>query len=463
MTNNEGGVIDHPIRYIEDHKLPKFLAPLHEKLEGLVTIEELIESAILAKKQHLIDIGQHVESLTEAEKKAIDVQRSNAFWDEPKDVQLTLMACCLASTVQGWDQVANGNLGWNDEFGVSTLKFAAVQAIPWFSASILGSFLSDPLSEFTGRRMALFIAALCSFFSSIAGSQVKTWEALVGTRVILGLGIGGKASIAPVLESEILPSGKRGRLLVSWQVFDAVGVFLGSIACYILRRSWRSQILSGAIPAFALMIATFASCESPRWLIIQGKYPKAFITLLRLRTERRLALKELVSVHYQTQAERRLYIPHQTADESGPGLSPFEIPLGRTSWWGRLRNMFFFPRIRRAATAAMIVMIAQQLSGINIYAFLATQFYNSPATTGIDYSGAICSDGVHRNITASEICRNNVTAYSNYKCYDLVVSRTSFLPLTACQGQLANEAASFRFAIGSSPFQSHYRFWFLTS
>lgn len=441
-----------------------------------MTIEELIESAKLAKQQHLIDIGQHVDGLTEAEKRAIDIQRSNAFWDEPKDVLLTLASCCLAGMVQGWDQVANGNLGWTKEFQIqvdlrdksksrNTWIFAGVQAIPWFSASILGSFLSDPLSEFTGRRMALFIAALCSFTSSIAGSRVKGdqgWKPLIGTRVLLGLGIGGKASIAPVLESEILPSGKRGRLLVSWQVFDALGVFLGSIACYILRRSWRSQVLSGAIPAFALMVSIFASCESPRWLIIQGKYSKAFTTLLRLRKERRLALKELVSIHYQTQAERKLFVPHQADDESGLGISPFGSELGRTSWWGRLRNMFFFPRIRRSATAAMIVMIAQQLSGINIYAFLATQFYNTAASANrVDYLGASCSDGV-RNATASELCRHNVEGNTNYTCYDFTASHTSFPITTACQGQLDNEAASFRFAIGMSSALSHCWLVFLT-
>ena len=38
--------------------------------------------------------------------------------------------------------------------------------------------------------------------------------------------------------------------------------------------------------------------------------------------------------------------------------------------------MIFFPRIRRAAIAAMVVMLAQQMSGINIYAFMSTQFYD---------------------------------------------------------------------------------------
>lgn len=435
---------------------------MHEKLEGLVTLEELVESAKLAKQEHLLDIGQQVDGLTEGEKMALNVQRSKAFWRESKDLLLTLAVCCLASMIQGWDQVANGNLGWTDEFGIEldprdyskradTWKFAIVQAVPWFSASFLGSYLSDPLSEFTGRRTALFIATLCSLTSSVAGSQINSWESLVGTRVLLGLGIGGKASIVPVLESEVLPPSKRGRLLVSWQVFDAAGIFLGSIACYILRSSWRNQILSGAIPAFALLIATFASCESPRWLIIQERYPKAFTTLLRLRGERRLALKELASIHYQTQAERRLFIRPEPDDESGTVISPFPSELRRTSWWKRFRRMFYIPRIRRAAIAAMIVMIAQQLSGINILAFLATQFYSTAGPSkSKGYASATCLDNItsHTNFTASKICGfNNVTDYDNVQCYDSVTN-TNFDVKTACEEQRKIKTQSFGFAIG---------------
>ena len=57
-----------------------------------------------------------------------------------------------------------------------------------------------------------------------------------------------QASVVPVLESEVVPAAKRGRLLVGWQIFVATGLFAGYTASYILRDSWRHQILSGAIP-----------------------------------------------------------------------------------------------------------------------------------------------------------------------------------------------------------------------
>ena len=390
LNNNEGGVIDNPIRYIPDHKLREHLQPLHQygNLEDVVTMEELESGAKLAKEDHLFAIGEKVEGLTPAEEISIKIQQSKAFWREPKELLLTLAACCLAGMVQGWGQVANGNLGWTKEFEVkvdprypydirAVRTFALVQAIPWLSAAILGSFLSDPLSEFTGRRVALFIAALCSFTSSVAGSRVNTWQQLVGTRVILGLGIGGKAAIVPILESETVPASKRGRLLVSWQVSTAAGIFFGSIACYILRDNWRNQILSAAIPAFALMQATFACCESPRWLIVRGRYKQAYSTLLRLRREPRLAAKELVSIHYQTQVERALLLRCQPDEEATMVPKSWPPEVGRTSWWERFESIIYVPRNRRACMSAMTVMLSQNLSGISILAFLATQFYTT--------------------------------------------------------------------------------------
>ena len=339
---------------------------------------------------HLLDLGREVViPLTPGEKDSLEIQRSSAFWKEPKDLLLTLFACSLAGLTQGWDQAANGNLGWPTEFGLhldipnpasrDVWIFGGIQSIMWFSAAVLGSYLSDPISEYIGRRGALFVASICSFSSVIAASQTQSWQGLMGCRIILGLGIGGKASVVPILESEVTPSSKRGRLLVGWQVFVALGLFCGYTASYILRDNWRHQVLSGAIPAFALLVFTWASCESPRWLIIQGKYGKAFATLVRLRKERVLAAKELCSIYYQIQAERWLFSGKPNVDEESESedLNPFEPELGRTSYLRRLVNHYTFPRIRRAAIAAMVVMLSQQLSGINIIALLATTFFST--------------------------------------------------------------------------------------
>ena len=195
-------------------------------LEGLVSAKDLEEVVKSAKQDHSHDIGQPVSGLTTDEKNSLAVQGYSAFWREPSDLLITLSVCCLASITQSWGQVVNGNSGWPHDFGTpddprdrakkdGTLRFAIAQAGPWFSASIVGTSLWDPLSEYTGRRTALSTAALCSFTSSVWGSQVTSWEALIGSRILLGLGIGGATSITPVLQSEVLSATKHYYSLVN--------------------------------------------------------------------------------------------------------------------------------------------------------------------------------------------------------------------------------------------------------
>ncbi|KAF2405347.1 hypothetical protein EJ06DRAFT_552751 [Trichodelitschia bisporula] len=427
-------IVPNPIRYIEKTGLKEFVQNLYvdEKLNDVVSFREFWNGAKLARRYGVHDVDEEVYEeedganargerlsegdvaprrqsgnrslagseanienlpshfdepdllLTDAEKRALRIQRSKAFWREPKDLIVTLIGCCMASMTQGWDQVANGNLGWPDDFGVpisadqtgnNVWKFGLVNAIPWFSAAVAGTLLIDPIchSRFFGRRGAVFIAACCSFSAMVAGSRTQSWRAYVGTRVILGIGIGAKASIVPIWESEILPPAKRGRLLVSWQVFTALGIFFGSCATYIFRDSWRNQVLSGALPALVLMIMTFMCCESPRWLMLQGRYSDAFTTLIRLRGDRVLAAEEFWYIYYHIMAERRAMLK-EYRNEPREKANP---KYHRVGFSDRFLNLFTYSRNRHAAIASAIVMVSQQLSGINILAFLATVFFST--------------------------------------------------------------------------------------
>ena len=130
-------------------------------------------------------------------------------------------------------------------------EFGTVNAVLWFGA-MAGPLLFDPICNANprlGRRGSVLIAAGCSLAGSIGGSRSTSWQGLLGWRVVLGIGIGAKASIVPIWESEILPPAKRGRVLVSWQTFIAIGLLTGSGATYVFRDPdhWRYQIMSGAL------------------------------------------------------------------------------------------------------------------------------------------------------------------------------------------------------------------------
>jgi len=65
----------------------------------------------------------------------------------------------------------------------------------------------------------------------------------------------------PILESEVCPPKMRGKLLVSWQTFVAVGIFLGATANLIFAGHWRLQLGISFVPALPLLFLCYVIRE----------------------------------------------------------------------------------------------------------------------------------------------------------------------------------------------------------
>jgi MFS family permease len=65
-----------------------------------------------------------------------------------------------------------------------------------------------------GRRGAIIVSAVSVIFAAILGSVAQeTWQFAL-TRVLLGLGMGCKASVVPVFAAEIAPPHLRGEFSI---------------------------------------------------------------------------------------------------------------------------------------------------------------------------------------------------------------------------------------------------------
>ena len=95
--------------------------------------------------------------------------------------------------------------------------------------------------------------------------------------------------------------------------------------------------------------------ESPRWLMKKGRYREAYQSFLRLRNS-------------PLQAARDLYYAHCQLSEE------FAVLKG-SSYISRFTELFTVPRVRRATLASFVVMIAQQMCGINIIAFYSSTIF----------------------------------------------------------------------------------------
>ena len=91
----------------------------------------------------------------------------------------------------------------------------------------------------------------------------------------------------------------------------------------------------------------------------KDRYRDAFKSFCRLRNSELQAARDLYYVHCQLVEEM--------------------VFLKGTNYFSRFMELFTIPRVRRATLASFIVMIAQQMCGINVIAFYSSSIFNSDA------------------------------------------------------------------------------------
>lgn len=182
----------------------------------------------------------------------------------------------------------------------------------------------------------------------------QKWGQLVACRVLLGIGMGLKEVTVPVFSAEVAPKSIRGGLVMSWQVWTAFGILLGTCANLVFVHSpsniaWRLQFGSACVPAIPLLFGIFFCPESPRWLLKKGRVNDAYHSLVRLRNSPLQAARDVYFIHAQLVYEEQLLA------ESGLAKNG--------NMFTRAVELFTIPRLRRATQASGIVMIAQQMCG----------------------------------------------------------------------------------------------------
>ncbi|KAH8726634.1 general substrate transporter, partial [Phaeosphaeriaceae sp. PMI808] len=280
----------------------------------------------------------------------------------PKQLRTIIITCSVAAIAQGWDQVSMSaaNQYWPAELGLDMQKtrdiwlFGIINASSFLFASMVGAWLSDPLNEFlAGRRPVIFIAAIFSLIPVIGAAVCQNWTQLLICRLLLGVGMGCKAAVVPIYAAETAPTSIRGGVVMNWQLSLSIGGFIGSsfnLALFdIVKFNWRLQLAVASLPAILLLFLIYACPESPRFLIKKGKWRQAYESLRSLNDT-------------DVQAARELFLIHVQNDRKNP------LNDHISTYIKRLVNLVSVPRIRRATTAAAVVMISQQLCGVNIIA-----------------------------------------------------------------------------------------------
>ncbi|KAH0493592.1 hypothetical protein TgHK011_000253 [Trichoderma gracile] len=399
LTDNLEGEIRNPLKGIPRETLFANVRDFHRS-KGLPNdILPLLEKGALVAQN---PAGfESLNELDEEEKQALREEVTHR-WKHPWALYYTIGLSSIAAAIQGWDQTgSNGaNLSFPEALGIpdsagsscgpdanagqcatNSWIIGFVNSLPYITICLFAGWISDPLNDWIGRRGTIFLGAIFSLLAPFGMALSQTWGQLAACRMLLGIGMGLKEVTVPVFSAENAPPSIRGGLVMSWQVWTAFGIFLGTCANLAVGKvgdiAWRLQLASAFIPAVPLVIGTYFCPESPRWYMKKGKHEKAWKSLLRLRNN-------------PVQAARDLYYIQCLLDQEVLLVEKAGLKV-TNNMFTRFIELFTVPRIRRATWASGIVMIAQQMCGINIISFYSSTIFKQSGIS--DYTALWASFG----------------------------------------------------------------------
>jgi putative MFS transporter len=144
---------------------------------------------------------------------------------------------------------------------------------------IFGAFCDGRLSDFFGRRIALFLSVAAFSIGSLLSACSQNLETLIVCRFIIGLGIGAEISNVVTYVSELSPAKIRGRITaipicIAFLGF-AIVPFVGLLLVPNFSWGWRALFVIGGLGGLILFWMRRSMPESIRWLVAHDRLDEA--------------------------------------------------------------------------------------------------------------------------------------------------------------------------------------------
>ncbi len=290
--------------------------------------------------------------------------------------RIYLLFVCLVSTLGGFlfgydTAVISGTLAFvRTQFNMNALLEG------WFVGSALlgciaGVSFTGFITDFFGRKKALLLSAVFLAVSAIGCMLAKSLTALIGYRLLGGVGVGIASMLSPLYISEISPPLIRGRMVSLYQFAITLGILSAYFAnakilsfgqtvsadfglwTWVLSSEvWRGMFGAEIVPAVLFFLLLFFVPESPRWLMAKNKRDRAKEVLLKF-VSKEAAAKEVDDIQQ--------VLSEETGD------------------WRQL----FRPGIRLAMFIGISLAVLSQLTGINAIIYYGPKIFEMAGfTTG---------------------------------------------------------------------------------
>ncbi|KAK8189015.1 vacuolar protein sorting-associated protein 73 [Phyllosticta capitalensis] len=230
---------------------------------------------------------------------------------------------------------------------------------------LLGALSAGPVAGRYGRLKCMQFTTI--FF--VLGPVLEALSPHIGVlgfgRFVSGLGAGAAVVVVPIYISEVAPPAERGFFGSFTQIMCNVGILITQLLGYFLSHGsmWRVILAAAGVIGLIQAIGLFAGVESPKWLADQGRPSKAKKNLRKIRGQDANISEEIqdwgvADVDQMSDEEETLLNNSEDSTISPPPDKANKAPLGTLA-------VLTHPETARATFSVMMVMLAQQFTGIN--------------------------------------------------------------------------------------------------
>jgi len=313
---------------------------------------------------------------------------------------LALLAC-VGGFLFGYDTAVIGSVLVFIPYHLGSFAAGYLVAGASLGAAV-GALGAGFLTDRYGRKSLLMADAAIFALGAILSAVTINAGMLLSARTLIGVAVGADSAIATAYIAEFAPAGKRGQLSIIQQWMITVGIFVSYLVALLVFKvapksaygaDWRIILGLGAVPALLALVLRARMPESPRWLMLQGRF-----------ADTRKALGKL-GIDVSEEQVRR-------SAEQLSATETKERQQHKSKWT---------PGVKRALMVVCVFFFFQQITGINI------PFYYGPQLlTGLfqgTTSGALAAAIAGLQASAILGAVNVIATYFAFRWIDKVGRR----------------------------------------
>uniref|UniRef100_A0A4D5S1P2 Putative organic cation/carnitine transporter n=1 Tax=Ixodes scapularis TaxID=6945 RepID=A0A4D5S1P2_IXOSC len=157
---------------------------------------------------------------------------------------------------------------------------------------MLGNFVFSHLSDWCGRRPAIFAGTLLSLMSGVAVAFASSFSMFNAFRFLASTGHGGITNVAYTIAIECVAPRKRALISMLQEVGWVLGLIVLPGLAYLLT-NWVHLQLAISAPLIIMLLVAYIMEESPRWLLVVGRFEAAEAVLHRIVKRNGLHVREI--------------------------------------------------------------------------------------------------------------------------------------------------------------------------